>query len=156
MQIAWSSIGKVPNCFWKSSVEFRVHRGPKNTNCDPNWALWYCNSSQFGLTKCREAMHNAWNWSGEMPYCFKRSFVKLPCSMRQNKMSDFDPHWVLLDRNSSLNSPMATKRCTTLEVAQKGALFFFSKSCVNFQGHTGREIEDFFTQIGCFRTVTQV
>ena len=33
------------------------------------------------------------------------------------KSVEFDPHWVFPDSNSSLNSPMATKCCTKLEVA---------------------------------------
>ena len=33
------------------------------------------------------------------------------------KIVDFDPNWAVLDCNSSLNSPMATKWCIKLEVA---------------------------------------
>ena len=35
------------------------------------------------------------------------------------KIAEFDPDWAFPDCNSSLNSPMATKWCTKLEVAQK-------------------------------------
>ena len=36
---------------------------------------------------------------------------------QHKKIIDFDPNWAFLDCNSSLNSPMATKWCTKLEVA---------------------------------------
>ena len=35
------------------------------------------------------------------------------------KIADFDPDWAFPDCNSSLNSPVAMKCCTKLEVAQK-------------------------------------
>ena len=49
----------------------------------------------------------------------------LPCSRssvkfqgcRALKIVEFDPDWAFPDCNSSLNSPMATKWCTKLEVA---------------------------------------
>ena len=53
---------------------------------------------------------------GEVPYCFSRSSVKFQSHMAL-KSVEFDPDWVFPDCNSSLNSPMATKWCTKLEVA---------------------------------------
>ena len=49
----------------------------------------------------------------------------LPCSRSSVKFQghtalkivEFDPDWAFLDCNSNLNSPMATKCCTKLEVA---------------------------------------
>ena len=46
-----------------------------------------------------------------------RSYIKLQGHMAQ-KIVDFDPNWAIPDFNSSLNSPMATKWCIELEVAQ--------------------------------------
>ena len=45
------------------------------------------------------------------------------------KIAEFDPDWAFPDCNSSLNSPMATKWCTKLEVALK-------RCPIVFQGHT--------------------
>ena len=44
------------------------------------------------------------------------------------KIAEFDPDWAFPDCNSSLNSPMATKWCTKLEVALK-------RCPIVFQGH---------------------
>ena len=44
------------------------------------------------------------------------------------KIVDFDPNWAFLDCISSLESPMATKWCTKLEVALK-------RCPIVFQGH---------------------
>ena len=45
-----------------------------------------------------------------------RSYVKFE-GHTALKIVDFDPNWAFPDRNSSLNSPMATKWCIELEVA---------------------------------------
>ena len=52
----------------------------------------------------------------EVPYCFWRSSVKFQ-GHTALKNVEFDPDWAFPDCNSSLNSPMATKCCTKLEVA---------------------------------------
>ena len=49
-------------------------------------------------------------------HCFSRSFVKFQ-GHTALKIVGFDPDWVFLDCNSSLNSPMATKWCTKLASA---------------------------------------
>ena len=51
----------------------------------------------------------------EVSYCLLRSSIKLQDQTRQ-KNTDFDPNWTFLDCNSKLNSPMALKRCTKLDV----------------------------------------
>ena len=58
----------------------------------------------------------AWCCLGEVPYCFSRSLVKVQ-GHTALKNVEFDPDWPFPDCNSSLNSPMATKWCTKLEVA---------------------------------------
>ena len=63
-------------------------------------------------------MHKAWSSIEEVPYCFARSSVKLQ-GRTALKIVKFDPNWVFPDCISSLNSPMATKWCTKLEVAWK-------------------------------------
>ena len=60
------------------------------------------------------------------------------------KIVDFDPKWVFPDCNSSLESPMATKWCTKVEVALKRCpIVFFSRSSVKFQGHIALKIVEF-------------
>ena len=49
-------------------------------------------------------------------YCFSRSSVKFQ-GHTALKIVEFDLDWAFPDCNSSLNSPMATKWCTKLEVA---------------------------------------
>ena len=68
-------------------------------------------------------MHKAWSSLEEVPYCFSRSSVKFQ-GHTALKIAEFDPDLAFPDCNSSLNSPMATKLCTKLEVAQKRCLLF--------------------------------
>ena len=71
---------------------------------------------QFEFTNGYEMMHKAWSSIEEVPYCFARSYVKFQ-GHTALKIVEFDPNWEFPDCNSSLNSPMATKCCTKLEVA---------------------------------------
>ena len=64
---------------------------------------------------------------GEVPYCFSRSSVKFQ-GHTALKSVKFDPDWAFPDSNSSLNSPMATKSCTKLEVA-------WNRFPIVFEGH---------------------
>ena len=70
---------------------------------------------QFEFTYDNEIMHMAWWYLGEVPYCFSMSSVKFQ-GHTTFKSVEFDPDWAFPDCNSSLNSPMATKWCTKLEV----------------------------------------
>ena len=49
------------------------------------------------------------------------------------KIAEFDPDWAFPDCNSSLNSPMAMKCCTKLEVAQKRCPIVFEGHPSNFK-----------------------
>ena len=70
-------------------------------------------------------MHKAWSSIEEVPYCFARSSVKFQ-GHTALKIVEFDPNWAFPDCNSSLNSPMAAKWCTKLEVAWKRCPIVFS------------------------------
>ena len=74
-------------------------------------------------------MDKAWCSIGEVPYWFSRPYFKFQ-GHTAKKFVDFDPNWVFPDCNSSLNSPMATKWCTKLEVAYSHKRF-----PIVFQGH---------------------
>ena len=71
---------------------------------------------QFEFTYDDEMMHTAWCCLEEVPYCFWRSSVKFQ-GHKALKSIEFDTDWVFPDCSSSLNSPMATKWYTKLEVA---------------------------------------
>ena len=71
----------------------------------PVWIhIWWWND-RYSLTMLRRGA-----------YCFSRSSVKFQ-GHTALKIVEFDPDWAFPDCNSSLNSPMATKCCTKLEVA---------------------------------------
>ena len=72
-------------------------------------------------------MHKAWSNIEEVTYCFWRSSIKFQGYTGQ-KITYFDPNWEFPDCNSSLNSPMALKWCTQLDVVQK-------RCCSVLQGH---------------------
>ena len=77
-------------------------------------------------------MHKAWCCLGEVPYCFSRSSVKFQDHVAK-KIVNFDPDWVFLDCNSILNTPMATKWYTQLEVALKRHPHVFQDHLSNFK-----------------------
>ena len=96
------------------------------------WQKWRpCKRSKFKVTEVNtqlirfrtvtlvwwwNPMQKAWCCLGEVPSYFSRSSVKFQ-GHTAKKIIDFDPNWAFPDCNSSLNSPMATKWCTKLEVA---------------------------------------
>ena len=90
-------------------------------------------------------MHKAWSSIEEMPYCFSRSHVKLQ-GHTALKIVEFDPDWSFPDCNSILNSPMAPKWCTKLEVALKRCPIVFQGHASNFKkrSHTALKIIEFY------------
>ena len=127
MHKAWSSIEEVPYCFSKSYIQSQGHTALTIVDFDPNWAFPDCNSS------LDSPMATKW--------CTKHEVEQKRCPIvyqghtsnckvtRLKKILDFDPNWGFPDCNASLNSPMAMKWCTKLEVALKRCPFVF-------QGHT--------------------
>ena len=71
---------------------------------------------QIEFTYDDEMMHTAWWCLGEVPYCFSRSSIKFQGHTALKRVQ-FYPDWAFPDCKSSLNSPMATKWWTKLEVA---------------------------------------
>ena len=98
-------------------------------------------------------MHKAWSSIEEVPYCCSRSYVKLQ-GHTALKMVEFDPNWAFPDCNSSLNSPMAMKCCTTLETAKERCPFVFQGHPWNFKV-TRYKTSPILTQIGHFRTISR-
>ena len=71
---------------------------------------------QYEFTNGYEMLHKAWSSKEEVPYSLWMSAVKFQ-GHTALKIIEFDPDWAFLDCNSRLNSPMAKKYCTKLEVA---------------------------------------
>ena len=87
----------------------------------PVWIdIWWWNDAQ-------SLMMPRWG-----PFCFSRSSIKFQ-GHTDKKNVDFDPNWAFPDCNSSLKSPMATKWCTKLEVAQKWWPIVFQNHPSNFK-----------------------
>ena len=73
---------------------------------------------------------------------FSRSSVKFQDHTGQ-KIADFDPNWAVPDCNSSLNSPMAFKWCTKLNVVYKGCPIVFQGHPSNFKVTRDKKISNF-------------
>ena len=153
MYKAWSSIEKVPYCFSRPYVKLQGHTALKIVDFGPNWAFPDCNSS------LNPPMATKWCTKLEValkrcPVIFQGHLSNLKVT-RLKKIVEFDSNWAFPDCNSSFNSPMATKWCTTLEVAYK-------RCPIVFQGHTSNckvtrlKKSSILTRIERFRTVTPV
>ena len=112
---ALCSLGKVPYWFSRSSIKFQGHIAKKFVDFDPNWVFPHCNSSLNSLM--------AMEWSTMLEATWKMCLIVFQgCQSnfkvtRDKKMTNFDLNGAHLDCNSNLNSPMALKQCTKLEVA---------------------------------------
>ena len=89
-------------------------------------------------------MLKAWISVSEVPYCFSMSSVNLQGHAEQ-KITDFDPIYTLSDCNSSLNSHMATKLHTKLDVARERCPIVFQGHLSNFKVTQLTKIVDFDT-----------
>ena len=98
--------------FWVIHQISRSH-GTKNWRFWPELSVSGL-SLKFEFSDGFEVMHKAWCSIEEVPYCFSRSSIKFQVHTEQ-KIVNFDPNWEFLDCNSSLNLPIALKRCTKLE-----------------------------------------
>ena len=105
----------------RSYIELQGHTALKIVDFDPNWTFPDCISS------LKSPM--ATKWCTKFEIALKRCIEEVPYwltfSLRSSiilqghtalKIVEFDPNWAFPDCNSSLNSPMATKWCTKLEV----------------------------------------
>ena len=126
MHIAWCCLEEVPYCFSRSSIKFQGHTALKIVEFDPNWPFPDSNSS------LNTPM--ATKWCINLKVALKRCPIVF-----QGHLSNFKVTWLKKSSNltkigrfrtlnSSLNTPMATKWCTKLEVALK-------KCPIVFQGH---------------------
>ena len=132
MHKAWCCLEEVPYCFSRSSVRFQVPMGLKNRRFWPELSVsgLYL---QFEFTHGFEMKHKAWCSIDEEPIVFKVlhqiSIFKVIClisSSQLKKSSNLTQIGRFRTVNSNLNSSMATKWCTKLEVAKKTWPFVFS------------------------------
>ena len=97
---------------------------------------------QFEFTYDNEMMHKASCCLEEVPFCFSRCSVRFQGHM-DTKIVDFDWNWAFPDCNSSLNLPNG------YEIKHKDGSsigevpYWFSRSSIKFQGHTGQKIANF-------------
>ena len=142
---AWSSIEEVPYCFSRSSVKFQGHTKQKIADLDPNLALPDCYSilnSQMAITWCTKleiAQKRCPIVFQGHPSHFKVTWDK--------KITNFDPNWAFPDCNSILNSQMAMKWCTKLEVAWKRCPIVFQGHLSNLRSH-GTKNRRFWPKLG--------
>ena len=115
--LPWSKV------MFMQKVKVRGQRS-RSQRSTPNLAV---SGLQFEFTYGNEIIHTAGSSIEEVPYCFSRSSVKFQGHLAL-KIVEFDPDWAFPDCNSSLNTQMATKWCTKLEVALK-------RCPIVFQGH---------------------
>ena len=87
---------------------------------------------QFEFKYDDEMMLIAWCCLEEVPYCFSRSSVKFQ-GHTALKIVEFDIDWAFPDCKFNLNSPMATKWCTKLEVPLKRCPIVFQGHLSNFK-----------------------
>ena len=97
-------------------------------------------------------IHKAWSSIEEVPCCVSRSSIKFQ-DHTALKIVEFDPDWAFPDSSSSLNTPMAKKWCTKLEVALKRCPVVSQGHPSNFKVTRLKKSSN-LTQIGRFRTVT--
>ena len=76
--------------------------------------------------------HKAWSSIEEVPYCFSRSSIKFQGHTGQ-KITDFDLNWTFPDCNPSLNSKMALKWRTMLDVVGKSSPIVYQGHPSNFE-----------------------
>ena len=93
-------------------IKGQGHRGQNLTKTVSGLQL------QFEFTDGYEMMHTAWSRSciEKVLNCYSKSYVKFQGHTGQ-KIANFDPNWGFPDCNSILNSQMAMKLYTKLEVA---------------------------------------
>ena len=142
MHTAGSTIKEVPYCFSMSYVKFQGHTAflDCDSSLNTQMATKWCKKLEVALKRC--------------PIVFQGHPSNFQGHTTLN-ITEFDPDWAFPDFNSSLNSPMATKWCTKLEVALKRCPIVFQGHPSNFKV-TWLKKSSNLTQIGRFRTVTQV
>ena len=128
---SWKQQRRGALLFFKVIRQISRSHGSKNRRIWPRLGVSGL-SLQFEYTNGYEMMHKAWSSVEEVPYCFSRSSVKFQ-GHAALKIAEFDPEWAFPDCNSSLNSPMATKWCTKLEVALKRCPIIFQGHPSNFK-----------------------
>ena len=115
MHKAWCGIQEMPCCFSRSSVKFPGHMAKKRSSL----------LTQIGrLRAVTPVWIHQWLWNDAQSLkqprtgalLFFNVIHQISRSHMTKKIADFDPNWAFPDCNSRLNSPMALKWCTKLNV----------------------------------------
>ena len=112
---AWSYVEQVPYCFSRSSVKFQGHIYAEKLTILIQTEHFRTVASVW-IDRWLGTVHKTWRGREEVPCCFSRLSIKFQCHTA-HKVDDFDPNWALPDCNSSMNSQMAMKWFTNLELA---------------------------------------
>ena len=152
MQKALCCLGDVPYCFSRLSVKFQGHTAQNSSiltkigrfrTVTPVWInLWLQNDAQRLKQHRRGAL-----------ILFK--VIRQNFKVTGGKIGDVDPIWGFLDCNWSLNSLMALKLWTKLNVVYKRCLIIFTVIYQISRSHRTKNLP-IFTQIGLFQTVAPV
>ena len=131
----------MPYCFSRSFVKFQGNTWGKNHWFWPKLevsGLWL----QFGFSDGYGMMHEAWSSIENVPCCFSKSSVKFQGHTGQ-KITIFDPNLEFPDCNSSLNSPMALKWCTKLNIVYKRCPIIYKGDPRISRSHGTKKIGNF-------------
>ena len=141
MQKALCCLGDVPYCFSRLSVKFQGHTAQNASiltkigrfrTVTPVWInLWLQNDAQRLKQHRRGAL-----------ILFK--VIRQNFKVTGGKIGDVDPIWGFLDCNWSLNSLMALKLWTKLNVVYKRCLIIFYSHLSNFKVTQDKKFTDFY------------
>ena len=112
---AWHCLGVVPYWFSRSSVKFQGHTVKKKSLISTQIGR-FRNVSPVWIHRWLWMMHKDWSSIEEVPYSFSRLSVKFQ-GHRAKEIFILNQNWDFSDCNSSLNSQMAMKWRSNLEVA---------------------------------------
>ena len=113
--------------------------GTKIADFDPNWAFSDWNSSLNWPM--------ATKWCTKLEVAYRRCHIAFQghlsnCKVKWDKKSaNFYPNWSFSECNSSLNSLMALRWWTKLDVAKRRRHIVILNSYISFQGHTGWKLK---------------
>ena len=132
----WRSIKEVPYCFSRPSIKFQDHTGQTNLQFYLNWEFPGCNSSSMALkwyTKLAVVKKNTLLLLGVIHQFLKSYLTKNRQFWPQLRVSELQLQLEFTD-----SFQMIYKSCCSIAKVPDHLL----RSCIKFQGHTARKIED--------------
>ena len=155
----------MPYCFFGSSIKFQGHKGWKIDDLNPIWVRLpgrsqLSNPSDLPCSRSSIKFqgHMGWKidnfnsiWVTLLGWSQLPNPSDLPCFRLYDKfqghtgqkIGNFDPNWAFLDCNSSLNSPMALKWCSKVDVVQRRCAIVFWSHPSNLKVTWDKKITNF-------------